>query len=66
VGFRGNGVPVISLYAVVPCEPRDRGTVARSKVDSLLREIRPMARDHQLDPDVRLFRPHRFPRPPKP
>ena len=54
VGFRGNGMPVISLYAVVPCEPEDRGTVVRSKVDSLLHEIRPMAQDHQLDHDVML------------
>src|SRR6202011_6380309 len=54
VGFRGNGMPVISLYAVVPCEPQDRGTVVRSKVDSLVHEIRPMAQDHQLDNDVML------------
>ena len=54
VGFRGNGMPVISLYAVVPYEPQDRGTVVRSKVDSLLHEIRPMAQDHQLDHDVML------------
>lgn len=54
VGFRGNGMPVISLYAVVPCEPEDRGTVVRSKVDSLLHDIRPMAQDHQLDHDVML------------
>ncbi|WP_460359281.1 baeRF10 domain-containing protein [Mycobacterium sp. ZZG] len=54
VGFRGNGMPVISLYAAVPYEPEDRVTVVRSKLDSLLHEIQPMAQDHQLGHDAML------------
>ncbi|MGP4057252.1 baeRF10 domain-containing protein [Mycobacterium sp. 4D054] len=54
VGFRGNGMPVISLYAAVPYEPEDRVTVVRSKLDSLLHEIQPMAQDRQLGHDAML------------
>jgi hypothetical protein len=52
VGFRGNGLPVISLYARVPTNPRERMASILSEVDSQLHQIRPMAQDHTLGRDV--------------
>jgi hypothetical protein len=48
VGFRGNGLPVVSLYVGVPTDPPNRGAVVRSQVDSQLHEIRPMGEDCAL------------------
>jgi peptide subunit release factor 1 (eRF1) len=50
--FRGNGLPVVSLYARVPTEPQGRAALIRSQVDSQLHQIRPMAEDHALGRDV--------------
>ncbi|HEY2762739.1 MAG TPA: hypothetical protein VGJ13_01775 [Pseudonocardiaceae bacterium] len=52
VGFRGNGLPVVSLYARVPIDPRNRGAMVRSQVDSQLHEIRPMGEDCALGRDA--------------
>jgi len=52
MGFRGNGLPVVSLYARVPTVPSSRGTMVRSQVDSQLHEIRPMGEDHALGHDA--------------
>jgi hypothetical protein len=51
VGFRGNGLPVVSLYVRVPIDPSSRGMV-RSQVDAQLRQVRPMSEDHGLGHDV--------------
>jgi peptide chain release factor subunit 1 len=50
--FRGNGLPVVSLYARVPTQPQGRGALIRSQVDSQLHEIRPMGEDRALGHDV--------------
>jgi hypothetical protein len=48
VGFRGDGLPVVSLYARVPTDLSSRGATVRSEVDSQLHEIRPRSEDHAL------------------
>jgi peptide subunit release factor 1 (eRF1) len=50
--FRGNGLPVISLYARVPEEGHGRQRVITIEVDHLLHEIRPFAEDHKLGHDA--------------
>jgi len=52
VGFRGNGLPVVSLYARVPTDLSSRGAMVRSQVDNALHEIRPMGEDHALGHDA--------------
>jgi hypothetical protein len=52
VGFRGDGLPVVSLYVRVPIDPSSRSAMVRSQVDSRLHEIRPMGEDHGLGHDV--------------
>jgi peptide chain release factor subunit 1 len=52
VGFRGNGLPVVSLYVGVPTDPPNRGVLVRSQVDSQLHEIRPMGEDCALGRDA--------------
>jgi peptide subunit release factor 1 (eRF1) len=52
VAFRGNGLPVISLYTRVPTNPRERTASILSEVDSQLHQIRPMSEDHTLSHDV--------------
>jgi peptide chain release factor subunit 1 len=48
-----DGLPIVSLYAQVPAGP-DSGRALRSRVDSLLSEIRPMTSDASLDRTARL------------
>jgi peptide chain release factor subunit 1 len=50
--FKGQGLPVVSLYARVPCQPQRRVVSLRSEVDSQLHAIRPMARDRSLGHDA--------------
>ena len=52
VRFKGNGLPVISLYARVPEEKHGRQRVIAGEVDHLLHEIRPLAEDHNLGHDA--------------
>jgi peptide chain release factor subunit 1 len=52
VGFRGNGLPVVSLYARIPTDLSSRGAMVRSQVDSQLHEIRPMSEDRALGHDA--------------
>lgn len=53
IGFSGEGLPVVSLYARVPVDPADRATV-RARVASLLHDIRPLAEDRSLEHVARL------------
>lgn len=52
--FHGQGLPVVSLYARVPCQPQGRVVSLRSEVDSQLHVIRPMAKDRSLGHDARM------------
>jgi peptide subunit release factor 1 (eRF1) len=52
IRFKGNGLPVVSLYCQVPFDPQRRVVSIRSEVDSQLHEIRPMAEDHRLGRDA--------------
>jgi hypothetical protein len=45
--------PVVSLYAIVPVDPKDQAGV-RSRVNGLLDELDPLAEDQNLDRDARL------------
>ncbi|MDT7775927.1 MAG: peptide chain release factor subunit 1 [Pseudonocardiales bacterium] len=51
--LQGDGFPILSLYAQVPVDPGDRRGL-RSRVDSLLSEVRPLASDPSVDRDERL------------
>jgi peptide chain release factor subunit 1 len=51
--FHGSELPVVSLYAAVDPGPDSRKTL-RTKVDSLLHELRPLAADKSLEHDVRV------------
>jgi peptide subunit release factor 1 (eRF1) len=53
IRFRADGQPVISLYAVVPVDPRARQEL-HSRVNSLLDELDPMTEDRDLDRAARL------------
>jgi peptide subunit release factor 1 (eRF1) len=53
IRFRGGGLPVTSLYVLLPTDPKDRGAVF-TRVNGLLHEIRPMAEDSTLDHDAQL------------
>ena len=52
VRFRGNGLPVVSLYARVPTDLSSRGAMVRSQVDRALHDLRLMAKDHTLGHDA--------------
>jgi hypothetical protein len=51
--FHGGELPVVSLYAAVDPGPESR-KILRTKVDSLLHELRPLAADKSLAHDVRV------------
>lgn len=52
LGFEAGGLPVVSLYAVVPADPGERGAL-RNRVHGLLHEVR-RAADETPDHDARL------------
>ncbi len=52
VSFRANGLPVVSLYCRV--DPGASQREVRAQVDSLLDQIRPLAKDRDLDHRYRL------------
>jgi peptide chain release factor subunit 1 len=52
VRFQANGLPVVSLYCRV--DPGARRREVRARVDSLLDQIRPLAKDRDLDRRYRL------------
>jgi peptide chain release factor subunit 1 len=51
--FRSDDVPVVSLYAVVPVDPKDQAGL-RSRVNGLLDELDPLAEDESLSRAARL------------
>ncbi len=51
--FDGDGLPVVSLYLSIP-PGMDSQAGARTKADSLLHEVRPLANDRSLDHDSRM------------
>jgi peptide subunit release factor 1 (eRF1) len=53
IDFRADGSPVVSLYATVPVDPRERQGL-RARVNSLLDELDPMAEDQSLGREARL------------
>jgi peptide chain release factor subunit 1 len=53
IDFRADGSPVVSLYAVVPADPRDRQGL-RARVNSLLDELDPMTEDQDLERAARM------------
>ena len=52
VRFQANGLPVVSLYCRV--DPGASQREVRARVDSLLDQIRPLAKDRALDHRYRL------------
>ena len=52
VRFQANGLPVVSLYCRV--DPGASQREVRARVDSLLGQIRPLAKDRDLDHRYRL------------
>ena len=52
VSFQANGLPVVSLYCRV--DPGASQREVRARVDSLLDQIRPLAKDRDLDHQYRL------------
>jgi peptide chain release factor subunit 1 len=52
VRFQANGLPVVSLYCRV--DPSASQREVRARVDSLLGQIRPLAKDRDLDHRYRL------------
>ena len=52
VRFQADGLPVVSLYCRV--DPGASPREVRSRVDSLLDQVRPVAKDHDLDHQSRL------------
>lgn len=53
IRFDGGGLPVVSLYAGIDVDIRDRTSV-RAHLESLLKEVRPLAHDSSLSHDARL------------
>jgi hypothetical protein len=53
IDFRADGSPVVSLYAVVPVDPRERQGL-RARVNSLLDELDPLAENKDLGREARL------------
>jgi peptide chain release factor subunit 1 len=53
LGLRGDGIPILSLYAQVPPGPPGSREL-RSRVDSLVSEIRPLTSDESVDRNARL------------
>jgi peptide chain release factor subunit 1 len=53
IQIRADGPPVVSLYAVVPVDPKDAQGV-RSRVNGLLDELDPLTEDQNLDRAARL------------
>lgn len=51
--LEGDGIPVVSVYAQVPVDPGERGRLL-GRVNSLLDEINPMAKDASIDRAARL------------
>jgi peptide subunit release factor 1 (eRF1) len=52
IRFDGGGVPVISLYS--PVDPAARHRDRRARVSSLLRQIRPLAKNSELGREARM------------
>lgn len=46
--FKGDGLPVVSLYARVTTDPRSRVAAVRSHIDSQLHHLRTISEDHRL------------------
>jgi len=53
LGLHGDGIPILSLYAQVPPGPPGSREL-RSRVDSLVSEIRPVTSDVSVERDARL------------
>jgi peptide subunit release factor 1 (eRF1) len=53
IDFRADGSPVVSLYAVVPVDPRERQGL-RARVNGLLDELDPLTEDKDLGRAARL------------
>jgi hypothetical protein len=51
--FDGGKLPVVSVYVGLDLQPQERRSVS-TRTSSLLHNIRPMAKDHSLDREVRL------------
>ncbi len=51
--FDGGKLPVVSVYVGLDPQPQERRSVS-TRASSLLHNIRPMAKDHTLDREVRL------------
>ncbi|WP_040773352.1 baeRF10 domain-containing protein [Nocardia pneumoniae] len=51
--MRGNGIPVVSMYAHLPVDPGDRSGLL-SRVNSMADEINPMAKDKSMERAARL------------
>lgn len=51
--FDGGKLPVVSVYVGLDLQPQERRSVS-TRASSLLHNIRPMAKDHSLDREVRL------------
>jgi Bacterial archaeo-eukaryotic release factor family 10 len=51
--FDGGKLPVVSVYVGLDAQPQERRSVS-TRTSSLLHNIRPMAKDHSLDREVRL------------
>jgi peptide chain release factor subunit 1 len=49
----GDGLPIVSIYAQVPVDPRDRADLL-GRVNSVLDEIEPMTKDMSVDRAARL------------
>jgi hypothetical protein len=52
IGFKGDGLPVVSLYVRVPSDLQSSRVLIGSEVGSQLHEIRPMGEDRSLGHDV--------------
>jgi peptide chain release factor subunit 1 len=53
INLHADGKPVVSLYAVVPVDPKDHNGM-RSRVNSLLDQLDPLTEDENLDRESRL------------
>ena len=53
IGLHGSGLPVVSLYVRIPVDPGDREGLL-TRVNSLLADVREVAKDKSVDHDVRM------------
>jgi peptide chain release factor subunit 1 len=53
IHLRADGLPIVSLYAVVPVDPKDHNGL-RSRVNSLLDQLAPLTDDQSLEREARL------------